>query len=274
MRGSLPVEAPRGSLRSGWSDVRAGIVQWPIWWSLPIERVKANYRRTYLGMIWMTLTTVAFVVGLSLLFGVLMEQDLKTFVPYVAVGFICFTWMTGMLSGGASSVEGNSAFVKTTAGPRSAYALQVVTRPTLQFLHDAVVIAIVLIVFQVPVGGSLILLPVAVVLILINGVATAMWLGPTCARYRDVGQLVDVVIRVLFFFTPVFWVTTDIARAQLILLAGWNPLTYLLQLFRAPLLGEWPGAMSVVGAFAITFANTVVGFIVFSRTRPRWAYWL
>lgn len=274
MRASTPTEAPKGTLKSGAADLRAGLKMWPIWWSLPIEKVKASYRRTYLGMAWMTLTTVVFIAGLSLLFGVLMGRDLKTFIPYVAIGFIGFTWMIGMITGGAASVTGNSAFIKTTPGPLSVYALQVVTQPTLQFLHDAIVIVLIIIVFQVTVGWSLIIVPLALALIVINGVATALWLGPLCARYRDVGQLVGLVTRVLFFFTPIFWMTTDVDRQQLVLLAGWNPLTYFLQVFRSPLLGEWPGWDSLIGAVVITVVNVLVGYAAFSRSRRRLAYWL
>lgn len=274
MRTTTPTVAPAGTLRAGAADLKAGLRQWPLWWSLPIDRVKASYRRTYLGMLWMTLTTVAFVAGLSILFGVLMGQDLKTFIPYVAIGFIGFTWMIGLISGGAASVTGNASSIQTTPGPASVYALQALTRPTLQFLHDAIVIVLVIIVFQVSVGWSLVVMPAALVLILINGVATAMWLGPLCARFPDVGQLVDVVVRVLFFFTPVFWVTTEVGREQLIFLAGWNPLTYFLQVFRSPLLGEWPGIDSVIGALLITVVNVVFGYRAFCRSRTRWAYWL
>jgi ABC-2 type transport system permease protein len=270
----VPTEAPKGTVRSGLADLRAGLKQWPIWWTLPVERVKANYRRTYLGMLWMTLTTVVFVAGLSLLFGVLMGQDLKTFIPYVAIGFIGFTWMIGMVTGGAAAVTGNAAYIKTTPGPRSVYCLQVVTGPTLQFLHDAIVIVLVIIVFQVTVGWSLIVLPLALALILINGMATAMWLGPLCAHYRDVGQLVSTVTRVLFFFTPIFWLTTDVTQRQLLAIAGWNPLTYFLQIFRSPLLGEWPGLDSLIGALLWTAANVALALWVFARGRTRWAYWL
>lgn len=270
----VPTEAPAGSVRGGVSDLRAGIRLWPIWWSLPVEAVKASYRRTYLGMVWMTLTTVAFVAGLSLLFGVLMGQDLKTFIPYVAIGMMGFTWMIGLISGGVNAVNGNSASIRTTPGPLSVYAFQVLTRPTLQFLHDAVVIVLVIIVFQISVGWSLVLLPLALILIVINGVATALWLGPVAAHYPDMGQLVELFLRVLFFFTPVFWIATDVTRSQLVFLAGWNPLTYLLQLFRAPLLGQWPGTAAVVGSLLITAINIVFGLLAFSRTRTRWAYWL
>lgn len=268
------VEAPPGTLRAGLADLRDGIKLWPIWWSLPVERVRASYRRTYLGMVWMTLTTVFFVAALSLLFGVLMGRDLKTFIPYVAIGFIGFTWMIGMITGGAASVTGNAAYIKTTPGPCSVYALQVVTQPTLQFLHDAVVIALVIIVFQVSLGWSLVVVPFALALIIVNCVAVAMWLGPLAAHYRDVGQLVGLITRILFFFTPIFWLTTDVNRQQLALLAGWNPLTYFLQVFRSPLLGEWPGLDSIIGAATFTVLNIGVAAIAFSRSRTRWGYWL
>jgi len=270
----VPTEAPKGTVRGGLADLRAGLKQWPIWWTLPIERIKASYRRTYLGMLWMTLTTVVFVAGLSLLFGVLMGQDLKTFIPYVAIGFIGFTWMIGLISGGADSVTNNAAWIQTTPGPLSVYSLQSLTRPTFQFLHDCIAIALVIVVFQISLGWSLVVLPLALALILINGVAIGLWLGPLCAHYRDVGQLVDVVTRVLFFFTPVFWVTTEMDREQLVLLAGWNPLTYFLQLFRSPLLGEWPGIDSLIGALSWTVVNVALGLWFFGRNRTRLAYWL
>lgn len=273
MRAITPTGAPPGTLKAGTTDLRAGLRQWPLWWSLPVEKVKASYRRTYLGMLWMTLTTVAFVAGLSLLFGVLMGQDLKTFIPYVAIGFIGFTWMIGLITGGAASVTGDAASIHTTPGPLSVYCYGVLSRPTLQFLHDAIVIVLVIIVFQVSVGWSLVVLPAVLVLIVLNGVATALWLGPLAARFPDVGQLVRLLTQVLFFFTPIFWSTTEMDREQLVFLAGWNPLTYFLQFFRSPLLGEWPGIDSVVGAILITIVNVTVGYLVFCRTRTRWAYW-
>jgi hypothetical protein len=58
-----------------------------------MQAIRSQYRRTYLGPWWLTVQQIIFVAGLSLLFGTLMGRDLKTFVPYVAVGFIAFNWM-------------------------------------------------------------------------------------------------------------------------------------------------------------------------------------
>jgi len=267
-------EAPAGTLRAGLADIGAGLARWPFWWTLTWYSVRSQYRRTYLGPWWITMQMLVFVIGLSLLFGILLHQDMRSFVPYVALGFVGFSWMTGMIQAGSTSMVNNSTAIKTTPGPLSVFALQVFARQTIQFGHDCVVVVIIIIVFAVPLNASLVVLPLALLLIAINGIVGSLWLGPLVARYRDVGQIVASILRVLFFFTPVFWVTTDLSRAQLAAIAGWNPLAYLLDLFRDPLLGQWPTTAVIVGSLVSTALNVIIGLAYFSRSRNRVAYWL
>lgn len=274
IRTPIYAEAPIGSIRDGIADIAAGLKRWPIWWTLTWQATRSQYRRTYLGPWWITLQQVIFVAGLSLLFGFLLKQDLKTFVPYVTVGFIAFTWMTGMLQGGATCIVDNGASIKTTPGPLSIYALKNFASNTIQFAHDSIVIVAVLIIFQVHVTWTIVLVPLALIIIAINGIAIGLWLGPVCARYRDVGQLVTSLTRILFFFTPVFWVTTDLGNAQIAALAGWNPLAYFLTFLRAPLLGEDLTIATIIGTISFTAANCLIALVHFGRTRDRLAYWL
>ena len=104
--------------------------------------------------------------------------------------------------------------------------------------------------------------------------AGALWLGPLCARYRDIGELTNSVVRILFFLTPIFWVTTDLSQTARLALVFWNPIAYFLELFRATLLGQTPSILTLIGALAITAVNVLVGVLYFSRVRDRLAYWL
>ena len=268
------VEAPAGSIAAGIRDIVRGLTQWRVWWLLTWYSIRSQYRRTYLGPWWITVQQVIFVAGLSLLFSVLLQQDITTFVPYVTIGFIAFTWMTGMLQGGATCIVGNGDAIRTAPGPLSIYPLRNLASNTIQFAHDCVVIVAVVIIFQVPVDRSLLYIPAALALIAINGFAVGLWLGPVVARYRDVGQIVISVVRVLFFFTPIFWVASDLTSRQLAALAGWNPLAYLLEFLRTPLLGNTPSQLTINGSLVITTINLIAGIVHFSRTRNRLAYWL
>ena len=245
-----------------------------MWWTLTWHTIRSQYRRTYLGPWWMTLQMIIFVAGLSLLFGILLQQDMKTFVPYVTLGFVGFHWMIGMINGGASSITGSGAAIKTTPGPLSIYSLRVFANNTIQFLHDAVVVILVLIVFQVTPTAALVLVPISLAIIAVNGIAVGLWLGPVVARYRDVGQIVGSLTRVLFFFTPIFWTTESLKGQQVAFLMGWNPLAYLLEFFRAPLLGNWPTTAVLIGTAVVTILNVLIAIVHFSHTRDRLAYWL
>ena len=203
-----------------------------------------------------------------------MGQDLKTFIPYVAIGFIAFNWMTGMLGGGATCITLNSPSIKTSTGPLSTYALSNFASATIQFAHNAVVIVFVVVVFQGYISWTIVVLPLALVVVAANGVAIGLWLGPVVARYRDVGPIVTSLVSVLFFFTPIFWVPGDLTNAQVAGLAGWNPFAYLLEFLRAPILGAWPREIVWVGVAIITVVNVTVGIVHFGRTRDRLAYWL
>ncbi|MEI6363438.1 MAG: ABC transporter permease [Actinomycetes bacterium] len=245
-----------------------------MWWSLSVQAIRSQYRRTYLGPWWITVQQVIFVVGLSLLFGTLLNQDKQTFIPYVTIGFIAFSWMTSMMTGGANSIISSGPTIKTSPGPLSLPALRNFAMATIQFLHSAVVIVVVMIIFQVPVGWPIVLAPLGLLVITVNGIALGLWLGPLAARYRDVGPIVVSLSSVLFFFTPIFWTTDDLSRQQIAWLAGWNPFAYLLEFFRSPLLDQWPTVAVCLGTAGITVANVLGGVLHFSRTRERLAYWL
>lgn len=179
-----------------------------------------------------------------------------------------------MLQGGANCIVANGPAILTTPGPLSIYALKNFAGNTLQFAHDGIVIVAVLIVFQVPVTWTIVLFPLSVAIVALNGIAVGLWLGPLCARYRDVGQLVTSVARILFFFTPIFWVPGQLSNAQILALAGWNPLAYFLQVLRAPLTGEPITPILVLGTLAFTTVNCLVALIKFGHSRDRLAYWL
>lgn len=271
---SAQVEAPTGSLRGGLADVRAAYGRYPIWWGLTWSNIRSQYRRTYLGPWWLTVRMAIFVFGLTVLFGILFRQDLSSFLPYVAVGYVGFMWMTSMILQGSTSLTQAASQIKSVPGPLSIYSYRAMANPTIQFGHDAIVLIIVLVAFRPPITWTIAFLPLALLAIVVNGLFAGLWLGPTVARFRDVGPMVQSIVMVLFFFTPVFWIPSQLTVDQRVALSVWNPLTYLLEFFRAPLLGTALSWWVIAGVALITVVNVLVGVLVFSRTRNRIAYWI
>ena len=262
--GYAPLDASFGAqARAAAGDVAEGVRRWRSWTYLAIESVKNQYRRTVIGPWWLTLQTAAYVFGLAVLFGAIFQQPLDEFVPYVAGGFIGFTLLAGLTRQGADVFVNNATTLTSTRQPLS-----------ILVFRAAMIIAVFVAVGIVPLSPALVLVVPAVLIILLNGLAIGLWLGPVVARFRDVGPFVTSILQVMMFFTPVFWRVDEIHPDSRSALLGWNPFAYLLGIFRDPLLGEIPSALTWTGVATVTAANVVLAFWVFARSRSRLPYWV
>lgn len=274
----VPVEAPvRDQVRAGVSDLRESWSDRRIWLLAAVVSVGNKYRRTVLGPWWMTLTTLMFIFGLAILRIGLDGGDLREAIPYVGLGFIGFTLITGGITSGANVYVASGNQLSTTRQPYSSYVFRTNTSVFVDFLHDAVVILVLAVVFTIPLtlawGWSVL----AVALIVLSGIGVGLWLGPLVARFRDIGPMVGAIVRLLFFLTPIFWSIDQVAATGQEWLAWYNPLTYQLLAFRDPILGTThpnaPINPMLMAALLAAF-NLTLGIIVFVKTRSRLPYWV
>jgi len=103
-----------------------------------------------------------------------------------------------------------------------------------------------------------------------------LWLGFVFAilstRYRDVSLIVASFLQLAFFGTPILWPASTIGEHALVV--QMNPLYHLIEIVRAPLLGEAPSWLS----WSVSLGSIVVGaftaMALFRRASRRIVYWL
>jgi lipopolysaccharide transport system permease protein len=273
--GYAPLDAPFGTrLLAALADIGEGLRRWRAWTYLAVESVKNQYRRTVLGPWWLTLQTAAYVVGLAVIFGQILHTGLRGFLPYVAVGLICFNLLAGLTRAGANVFVGASSVMKSTRQPLTSFVMRDVTIEFIQFGHNMLIYIVFLASGLVAPNPKMFIALGVVLLIAINGLFCGLWLGPMVARFRDVNPLVMSVLQVLVFFTPVFYRTANLHGGDRSALLAWNPFTYLLGAFRAPLIDAPLRLTYFGGAVIITLANILLGLVIFARSRSRLPYWV
>ena len=118
---------------------------------------------------------------------------------------------------------------------------------------------------------SLLFLPgLALVLVILSG--SSFLLSVLGARFPDVRFAVDALMRLMFFMTPIFWAPGDDPLRGLI--ATYNPFTYLIEVMRAPLLGEVPSLLSYGVTSGLAAASVLLGVAAFNLCRNRILYWI
>jgi lipopolysaccharide transport system permease protein len=152
------------------------------------------------------------------------------------------------------------------------FAIRVVVRNLLALAHNILVIIVVFAVFLIWPGSSALLSIPALLLWVVDALCLAVLLGSFCARFRDIQPIVNSVMQIAFFLTPVIWKPDQLGpRVRFLPL---NPFFDLLDIVRAPLLGEMPGAMTWVGAVLYSLLLCGVAWALFARARGRIAFWL
>ena len=274
--GYAPLDADVGAqFQAATSDIREGLRRWRSWTYLAVENVKNRYRRTVLGPWWLTLQMGIFVTGITLVFGALLNAGgLKEFLPYVGVGYIAFGLLVGLTNAAAGVFVFSSSTLKSTRQPLSNLVLRDVVVEFINFGHNMVLYLVLLLAGLVPLSPKiLIAVPVAGV-IAVNGLFVGFWLGIAVARFRDVQPFITSILGVIIFFTPVFYDPSKLPPGLQVVVLSWNPFTYLIQAFRAPLIGAPLLPSYYIGTAIFTVINVVLGLAVFTRARSRLPYWV
>lgn len=262
----------RSQAGRAWDDLREGAQRWRLWSKLGWHDIRKRYRRSVLGPFWLTLSMAVMVASLGLIYGTLFRLDLEDYLPFLAIGLATWNFVASFLNEGCTSFIDLEALIKNVRIPMSLHILRVLWRNLIIYGHNAVIFVAVAMIFGVWPGGTGLLAFAGLALLLVNAGWMMLLLGMVCTRFRDVPPIVSSVIQLLFFVTPVMWKPELLGDRRYLM--ALNPFYHLLEVIRAPLLGQLPGweSWAVGGLFAA--AGWAVTFACFTRFRKRIAYWL
>ena len=268
-----PGTAPqRSRLGLAAADLVAGLKLWELWSTLGWHDIRQRYRRSFVGPFWLTLSMGIMVAGLAYLYGGLFGSSTKGYIAYVATGMIVFNLISAIALDGAHVFIGSANLILQLKAPLSVYVYQMIWRNLLIFTHNITIYVIVLIFVPVDLGWNFFLAVVGLFLLLLNGIWVSVALGALSARFRDVPPIVGSLLQVAFFMTPIFWLPSALPdRALFIQL---NPFYYLIEIVRAPLLGETPSLNVWLVVLGLNAVGALVAIFFFARYRERVAYWV
>lgn len=278
--GEAPAMKSRSrTFRAAWQDLVTGFGQRELWLQLGWQDIKQRYRRSTLGPLWITIATGAMALALGLLYSLLFQQELSYFLPHVTVGLIIWGFISGCVREGATVFIENEGLIKQLPSALSVHVYRLVWRQLLFFAHNMVIWLILVLVFRPHLGWNFFLSIPALALLVVNGVWVTMFFGIIATRYRDVAPLLDSLIQLVFYMTPIVWTTKTLeeqsgAVAERARIAEINPLYHYLEIIRAPLTGQPVEAYHWWVIIACTAVGLLLALAAMKRWRSRVSYWV
>ena len=262
----------RSNVALALADIRNGLKSVHVWPVLGWLEIKQRYRRSVIGPFWLTLSYGAMIAGMGPLYGSLLQQDISSYFPYLATGFVVWFLIANVIGDGCNSFIAAEGFIKQVKLPLTVHVLRVIWKNLIIFAHNAVIVLLVLAYYRPVFEWHVLLAPLGLIMVAVNALWFGLLFGLLCARFRDIPQVVGSVMQVAFFLTPVMWPSRLLGDYQWA--ADWNPFFHFLETIRAPLLGHGAAPRSWAIVLVVTVAGWLVTMLMFSRFRGRVAYWV
>jgi lipopolysaccharide transport system permease protein len=259
-------------IKIGLLDLKKSLSLWRLWSLLGWLDIRQRYARSKLGPFWLTVSMGVLVVTMGVVYGALFGQDVSTYLPMVAIGIVVWTLFSSIVSEGSGIYISSASYIKQIPTPRLIYVLQITWKNVLIFLHNFIIIILVIL-FTGFNGLPLGLLSLfGLVLLVINAAWMAAFSGMVSARFRDFPQIVQSFLQVAFYITPVIFEGKMLGKFYWI--AKYNPLAHLVSLVRDPLMGVNPHMISwlLVSLMAVTGWGIVLYFL--GKYHKRIPYWV
>ena len=256
-----------------WADLRAGLARWQLWGLLGWQSIRERYRRSTIGPFWVTLSMAILIGGLGVMYSGLFGLPTQEYIPYIAVGFIVWGLISGLITDGCSCFFASARLINQLPGPLSVYVYHCVWKNLLTFFHNAILLVAIGLFYGLWPGlSNLALAILGLAVICVNGVWFSLLMGTLSARLRDIPPITISLLQVAFFLTPIFWHPEQLGARGFIV--KFNPFGYYVDVVREPLLGHSVGGVTWLVVAALTLVGSLTAFLFFARYRSRIAYWV
>ncbi|MBC7284270.1 ABC transporter permease [Hoeflea sp.] len=241
---------------------------------IPLLQFLIRYRRTALGPLWLLIGPSLFIALLGGLYAEIGAAEAQAFVPHLAVGIVLWTLFQSFVTGSATVFQRGKAQIMQGAQTTGDIVAVDVISTLLAFLHQVPIVIAVFIIYRVPLSWTSLESLLGLGLILANGYWVTYVFGIFGARYRDLSEIFQALMRIAFLATPIIWMPGAGGRGSVMdAFLAFNPFYHFVETVRAPLLGNEVSTLSWIVVVSIT----VIGFGVaritterYSRLVPLW----
>lgn len=239
-------------------------------WRLTVSSFKLRNEGSYLGIIWYLLNPLLMFSVLYIVFSTKLGANIEYYALYTLLGLIQWNFILLATGSSMSNIVMNAQLVKSLNFNR--YSL-IISSCLMALISHAFEI-IVFLTFIVILGITPVLIfifPLILVLQFMFALGISFALSSVTIFFRDLEHIWTFFSRIWWFVTPIFY-SIDSSNGILFYINQINPMYYLVDISRSILIyNKLPELMSIIILCGFSIASLLIGYLVFSRLKNRFA---
>jgi lipopolysaccharide transport system permease protein len=260
------------ALKGAWQDFTEALGAHRLWFYMANNDIRLRYRGSTLGPLWITLTMMIFIGALGVVFSRLFKQEISTYIPYLTTGILVWNYISTVINDSTETFLSSKEYIEGMKMSYFIYIFRMINRNLLIFFHNFIVYVLVVICFHVPINLYVFLAIPGLLLLTAILAGMSVLLSLLGTRFRDLPPIITAITTVVFFVSPINWQARLIGENSLIVRL--NPISYFLDLVRAPLLGSPPSLTSVWVCLILLILSWVLALWAFSFFSKKIPFWL
>lgn len=255
-------------------DLRDSLANPSYWAYSTWLEIVAKYRRSRLGLVWAMVPSIAYIWGMGMFFASMRDIPASKMIPHVALGTIAFRLVTAVVTESCGVFGSQTSFILDNRVRLTDLLLRTLAKGLFYVVVALPVVAAALWIADGldPVGLLVSFAMLFVVMLTAFWISTIMALAG--ARFPDTQELIGSIVLFAYVLTPIIWFKADMPpgtfRGDVMRL---NPMFHLVEVFRAPALGEpvEPGSIGFVAAMTVVgVLASVWAYRRYARQVPIW----
>jgi len=244
------------------------------------REVLKRYKGSYLGMLWSFINPVFMLLIYAFVFGVILRTRWGTgisdnsfvgFALTLFTGLIIFNVFSECVTAAPGLIVNNPNYVKRIIFPLEILPVSMLGSALIHSLVSLIVLFLGLILFKVNIYWTVLLFPLVYVPLIFLCLGLGWFLSSFGVFVRDIGQLVNIIVQMLFFMTPIFYSLSSIPlRYQPIFYI--NPMTFIVNQFRQVILWkQLPPLKEYLMLLVVTMIICLAGYMWFMKSKKAFA---
>ena len=251
--------------------IRSLLRHWPLVESLVERELKARYRGSVLGFLWSFVNPLLLLLTYTLVFTVILpnrQPDIQPFFLFLFCGILPWTWFQASLSESSSVLIASSNLIKKVLFPAEVLPTVCVLANLAPFLLGLPILLLFL-AWQGKLAWTAVLLPLPLLVQLVLTLGLSLLLSALTVHFRDIQNILNHVLHLWFFATPVIYSYAAIAEGTPLRRAlRLNPMTHVIVTYQQMLfhgnVDHWRGLFLALLVGLVAFA---AGAFLFDRLR-------
>lgn len=241
--------------------------------NLAVRDIEIRYKHSLLGLYWAIINPLLTAAIFGFVFGVIFHASSGSvpYVVYLLTGLTFWNLSANGITSATGSVSGNASLVAKIYFPRIVLPTAAVLARLIDLAFSVIVLAVAAAIYRTGISLAVLAIPLVLCVQLLLTLGIGYLVAALNVLYRDMSQLVGLMLMIWMYLTPVLYAVAAISRrlSSIVLL---NPMGAILDAERSLIftghVTDWP---YLWGAVAWSVLFFVAGLAVFKRIEPLFA---